>query len=301
MTERIGESDILDILRVRSDTLSPAERAIAELVLADPIAAHDRKIGELAQLARSSEATVTRFCRSVGLQGYTQFRLALAVALERRRTGRLAEAGLAMLGDLSPGDAASDIIKKVAFANTQAVELTVDQLDLRVLGAAVDALIAARRVLAFGVGSSATVAIDAVEKLTLAGVAAHSTNDIHTGLMTVALYGADDVVLAFSHSGRARETVEVLEHAAARGATGIVVTSDASSPAARAAGLCLVTAAREMGLRSGGVASRIASLTVVDCIFVLMSHRRFDVSTEAGERMHQAVSAHVIGSGRGAK
>jgi DNA-binding MurR/RpiR family transcriptional regulator len=79
------------------------------------------------------------------------------------------------------------------------------------------------------------------------------------------------------------------------------VTSDAGSPAARIANLHLVTAAREMGLRSGGLASRIASLTVLDCIFVLMSHRRFEASTDAGERMHRAVSSHVIGSERGTR
>jgi hypothetical protein len=56
-----------------------------------------------------------------------------------------------------------------------------------------------------------------------------------------------------------------------------------------------------MGLRSGGLASRIASLTVLDCIFVLISHRRFEASTDAGERMHRAVSSHVIGSERGAR
>ena len=103
MTERIGASDILDVLRVRLETLSPAERAIAELVLSDPAGAQDRTIGQLAQLARSSEATVTRFCRSIGLPGYSQFRLALAVAAERRRNGGHGDAGLAMLGELRAG------------------------------------------------------------------------------------------------------------------------------------------------------------------------------------------------------
>jgi DNA-binding MurR/RpiR family transcriptional regulator len=292
--EQTAKTDILDVIAVRASSLSPAERAIADVILADPDAANDLTSSHMARLARSSEATVTRFCRSIGLSGYAQLRLRLALALERRRSGEQADSGLAMLAELEPDDPLADIVKKVAFANVQAVELTASQLDLAMLTAVVDAISAAERIVTFGVGSSTTAAVDAAHKLVLSGKAAVSSSDIHHALMITAQYGSGDALIVFSHSGRTREALELISHADQRGVTTIVVTSDTSSPAAKAARLKLGTAAREISFRSGGVASRMAQLTVIDTLFVLMSHRRFDQSLDAAAAMHEAVGSHIV-------
>jgi hypothetical protein len=42
----------------------------------------------------------------------------------------------------------------------------------------------------------------------------------------------------------------------------------------------------------------MAQLAVVDAMFVLLAHRRFDASVDAADKMHDAVAAHVIGSER---
>ncbi|WP_055591054.1 MurR/RpiR family transcriptional regulator [Streptacidiphilus griseoplanus] len=78
--------DLLTLIRARRDQLSRAEGVIADLVLADPGAAAERTITELAQAAGTSEATVHRFCRSLELRGYAQLRLALAAEAERLQT-----------------------------------------------------------------------------------------------------------------------------------------------------------------------------------------------------------------------
>lgn len=292
---------ILGVIDSKRQTLTRAERVIADAIIADPDAAVGRTIGQLARMAGTSEATVTRFCRSLGLSGYPQLRLQLAVEIEQRRGDDRERAGIMLPGDVEPGEPLADVIKKVALADAQAVELTVAQLDLDTFTAVVDAIMSARRVLVFGVGSSAPVAIDAASKLNLSGCAAQASADVHAGLMTTALFSPKDMALGFSHSGRSREVVEVLNEAEARGATTVVVTSDAGSPAARSARHILLTAARELTFRSGGIASRIAQLAVVDCIFAAISHHRFDRSLEATEQMHDAVSGHVIGASRNAK
>lgn len=290
--------DLVELIAMRLESLSTAERAIAETILEDPAAASEKSIGQLAIASGSSEATVTRFCRTMGLRGYSHLRLRLAVAAERRRGDDEPEGGMAMLGDIDPGDPVSEILRKVSYADTRAVELTLAQLDTEVLSAAVERLASARRILTFGVASSATAAIDAATKLTLSDCSATVVHDVHGALMASTLLGERDVVLVFSHSGRAKEVFDVLNAARLRGATTVAVTSDPVSPAARAADLVLLTAARELRFRSGGVASRMAQLAVVDAIFVLLAHRRFDASVNAADKMHDAVSNHVIGTER---
>ncbi len=51
------------------------------------------------------------------------------------------------------------------------------------------------------------------------------------------------------------------------------MTNHPGSPLARAADVVLTTAARETELRSGATASRIAALTVVDCLYILVAQR----------------------------
>ncbi len=299
MTNESFDTDVIETIELRRSGLSPAEEAIAAVILRDPQAASERSIGQLAQLSGSSEATVTRFCRTLGLPGYPHLRLRLAAASERRRSGEPVDAGLALLGELGREDPLAEILRKIARSETRAVEMTLQHLSEVDLKAAVDALAKARRVLTLGVAASATAAFDAAQKLVLNGIAASAAHDPHFSLMTVTTYGPSDVVLAFSHTGKTRDVVDVLALARERGVTTILVTSDAAAPAVRHASHVLQTAARELGFRSGGIASRTAQLAVIDAIFVLLAHRRFDASVEDADAMHEAVASRLLGPDRG--
>jgi len=74
-----------------------------------------------------------------------------------------------------------------------------------------------------------------------------------------------------------------------RGARTIVVTNFAGSPIAAVADLLLVTAARETTFRSGAMASRIAQLALVDCLFAGVAQRSYDEAIEALKRTYAAV------------
>ena len=69
----------------------------------------------------------------------------------------------------------------------------------------------------------------------------------------------------------------------------VAITNFPGSPVARAADFVLTTAARETTFRSGAMASRIAALTVVDCLFVGVAQRNFSRTTRALERTRSAV------------
>src|SRR3954447_23527599 len=55
--------------------LQPAEQRVATAVLDDPAAAAGLSVQALAAQASTSTATVLRFCRAVGADGYPQLRL----------------------------------------------------------------------------------------------------------------------------------------------------------------------------------------------------------------------------------
>ncbi len=125
-----ASTPLLVRLRGLRPSLSPAEARVAEQVLADARVAASLTISELAAAAHTSETTVLRFCKRLGLPGYPQLRLALAEESAQPRTSA------AMDSDISAKDSIDDVIAKVAFADASAVEETAQQLDRVALAAA---------------------------------------------------------------------------------------------------------------------------------------------------------------------
>ena len=242
-------------------SLSPAEQRVARLVVADPAEAARRTITDLATAAETSEATVIRFCRSVGMEGYPQLRIRLAAEAARRVDPPDARV---VGGDIPPGADFAQIIATIAFNDARAVEETAEQLDPAVCERVVEAITDASRVDIYGAGASGFVASDFQQKLHRIGRIAFYWPDVHTALTSAALLGRGDVAIGISHTGTTSDVVEVLEQARSRGATTVALTNFPRSPITEVADHVLTTAARETTYRSGAMASRLAQLTVVD-------------------------------------
>ena len=284
----LAPAPLLVRLRGLRPSLSPAEDRVAEQVLADARAAAALTISELAVAAHTSETTVLRFCKRLGLPGYPQLRLALAEESAQPR------ASTAKTTDISAKDSIDDIIAKVSFADASAVEETAQQLDRDALAAAASAIAAAKRIDIYGIGASAIVGIDLQQKLHRIGAMAFAWNDPHIALTSATLLARKDVAIGISHSGTTKETIESLETARNRGATTIAITNFPLSRLASLADLVLTTAARETSLRSGATASRIAALTVVDCLYIAVAQRHLRRARKAVEETRDAVSSHRV-------
>ncbi|MGH3624382.1 MAG: MurR/RpiR family transcriptional regulator, partial [Sciscionella sp.] len=177
MTETSEPHESSPLVRIRSllPGLARAEQRVARVVLRDPAAVARRSITEVADAASTSETTVTRFCKAIGVGGYPELRIALAAD-----TARSAVKSDPHLGeDILPNDELSEVVGKVAFADARAVEETAEQLDVAVLRKAVDVIAAAGRVDVYGVGASAFVAADLQQKLHRIGRVAFAWSDTH--------------------------------------------------------------------------------------------------------------------------
>ncbi|HEX6682531.1 MAG TPA: MurR/RpiR family transcriptional regulator [Candidatus Limnocylindrales bacterium] len=265
--------------------LSPAEQRVARIVLADPADAARRTITDLAAAAQTSEASVVRFCRSIGLTGYPQLRIRLAAEAARRVEP--VDARVAG-GSIHPGADLSQIIATVAFNDARAVEETAQQLDPETCEQIVHALLKASRVDVFGAGASGFVAADFQAKLHRLGRVAYYWPDVHGAIASAALLGPGDVAFGISHTGTSRDTIEMLARARANGATTVALTNYPRSNISEVADFVVTTAARETTYRSGALASRLAQLTVLDCLFVALAartkgkaQRALDVTAEA--------------------
>lgn len=288
----VADAPLTVALRGRMVDLQPAMRRVGAYVLADPAGAAAMTITDLAAACGTSEATVLRLCRELGLRGYPQLRLALAteVGSRERTDGRAAPSG-----DIAPGDDLESVIEKIAFADARAVEDTARSLSVAELEAVVDTIVTAPRVDIYGVGASAFVAADLQQKLHRIGRVAFAFPDAHMALVSAALLKPGDVAIGISHSGSTIDTLDAVRVAAEHGATTVALTNAPRSPLARTADHVLRTAARETTFRSGATASRLAQLTVVDCVFVAVAQRTYDQSQSALEETFAAVRDRRLG------
>lgn len=288
-----GASPLSTVVRVRSllPSLPPAEARVAQRVIDDPEAVAGSTITELAQACGTSETTVIRFCRAIGFSGYPELRLTLAT--EAGRAQSVAQ-GRTIGSDISEDDTIQQVVEKIAFADARAVEETANQLDIEALERVVAAITDARRVDVYGVGASAFVALDFQQKLHRIGRTSYAWSDAHIMLTSAAVLQPGDVAMGISHTGTTVDTIDALGLAKRRGATTVALTNYPRSPIADVADLVLTTAARETTFRSGATASRLAQLTVIDCVFVGVAQRTYEPTREHLEATREAVRVRRV-------
>lgn len=289
-----GPHDLLAHLASVQSSLAPSEQRVGRVILSMPANAAQLTITELAGMAETSETTVVRFCRSIGVTSYTHLRIALATAAGRAGAG----AGARLSPDIDGEDSLPTVMAKVAMAGTQAITDTVANLEPTLLASAAEAVDRARRTDIYGVAASGTVALDLQMKLHRIGLTAFAWSDPHVALPSAANLSSEDVAIAISHSGTTTDTIDALSQAHRAGATTVAITNHIRSPIVADADVVLrtsVSEASETAFRSGAMASRIAELTIVDCLFIAVAQRRDGKALAALARTRDAVQSRHRG------
>jgi RpiR family carbohydrate utilization transcriptional regulator len=279
------EDAVRERIQLVLDRLSPAERKVAELVARDPAGAMGATVASLAKAAGVSEPTVVRFCRSLGLDGFGELRLALARAegvgaapLHRR-----------IAPDTPVPDAAGAVID-IAIAALGKVRRT---LDAAAIERAALALVRAARVEIWGFGASAAVADDLAHKLLRVCRCVVARSDPHMQAMAAATLDGDAVALCISQSGRSREIVEVAALAVRAGATVVAITRPAS-PLAATTTLLIPCEVEESTELHAPMASRLAHLVLGDALAVAVALLSPPAAEERLARMQAALRQRRI-------
>lgn len=272
-----------------AEKLPPSLARIARTIADDPTIVVDSTITEIAARCDTSVASVVRFCRVIGVNGYAALRMALATELGRESVQFPAASGFG--SEISAADTLREATAKVAALELLAIEETIANLDYDDLAAAVEAVDDADRILLFGIGASGQAAADLGRKLLRIGHTAIVLTDAHEASAAASLGARKTVAIGFSNSGTTRETVHFLQTARAAAGVTIGVTGGSASPVAESCDHALLTRAREPRLRAGAMVSRIAQLALVDCLFIGVAQRRHAHTIHALQRTADATQS----------
>jgi len=259
---------MLDRIKASLPSLAPAEQRVGKLVLQDPRAFANLPVTQLADRAHVSKPTVVRFCRSVGYDGLSDFKLKLA--------GSVSEGVPFIHRSVDADDKTTDVMVKV-IDNTVAAFLKYrNDASASALDQAVQALAqthsTGKRIEFYGVGNSGIVAQDAQHKFFRLGMNTIAYSDGHMQVMSASMLGQGDCVVVISNSGRTRDLMDACDIAKKRGATTIVITAS-GSPLATAGQIHLTADHPESYDRYSPMVSRLLHLLIIDILATTVALR----------------------------
>ena len=190
------QKNVLARLRSIKPSLSPTLLRIAVYVLKRPEDVIYQTITEVADQSSSNEASVLRFCRSLGFSSFQRFKMALAMELTANRAA-------------PPTKPTSDVVEK-SFASAMAtLQHTKELLDRADAETVAKRLAKARSIDLYALGASSNVARYAVYRFICLGLTSRMFDDPNLAVMSAVRLGEKDVAIAISASGSTKDTAGV--------------------------------------------------------------------------------------------
>jgi DNA-binding MurR/RpiR family transcriptional regulator len=279
--------DIFSTLQEDRSRLSPSGSRIADIVVNDFEFAVNASITELAERAQVSPPTVTRFCRRLGCESFSDFKVQLA---------RTAHIGVRYLTPESqssdPADVAQDIITKAQ----NALFLLHRALDLTAIGYAVEQIARAEMIYAFGSGgNSSMIAGEIQNRLFRLGLRVTASSDHSMQLMMAAAAKPGDVVIGSSFSGRNAELVQAFALAREAQVKTIALTRSDSAVAGAAEIVVPIDLPEGTNIYRP-TSTRIAYIATVDILASLVAYAIQPKATTTLRRIRQQLVAHRDGT-----
>lgn len=255
---------MLNQIRAIQGNLSKSEKKVADIILEHPKKYVTATLSELANAAEVSEPTIVRFCRTLKLGGYREFRLRLAQHLASQVHYHQSK--------IDPNDGADVLIDKVINGAISSLSSVRNQLSETVVDSAIDLLFESRRIEIYGLGGAGVVVNDAQLKFGRLGLNSQPYCDTYLQRVAAAMLDEQSCVLAISNSGRSKDLIASVKLAKANDAKIISITASAS-PLAALSDLHLAIDLDDSDDYLVPIKARIAHMAVVDTLAIGLAVR----------------------------
>jgi len=258
---------MLSRIRASLNDLTPAERRVAETILANPQATIGWSLADAARFAGVSEPSVIRFCRRLGFGGYPDFRITFAQAV-----------ALIKHSDRPAFGPTEDPIKASILDNCNRAIAAINDLELDIdsvaIGRAVEILVTARRVELYGHGGSGFLAGEAQHRLAYLGISSVAYSDPGLQMFSALALGPQDAVFALSFTGVTTHLMPNLEIARNAGASIISMCPTGSAIAQMADVNIAINAYRQR--KGAGLlpSERVTMYVMLDAVMGLVGNRK---------------------------
>jgi DNA-binding MurR/RpiR family transcriptional regulator len=278
----MNSSNTLLLISSIHNSLTKAEKKVADAVLDDPEFSVLATVTDLSEKAKVGETSVIRFCRKLGFRGYHEFKLSVAQDLVRVPSH--------INEKINEEDDKQLIARKITMNHTKLLEKVLELISFDAVSEAVSALTSANKVFVYGVGSSGITAMDAHYRFMRIGLNTEVHHDSHIIAMSAALTKKGDVIFCISSSGSTKDLVDAMKMAKLNGTTVICLTCHAKSPITNYADIVLLVPSKEMPFQGGALSTKIALIHMVEIIATLLMLGCKEAAYEAIQKTSSAVA-----------
>ena len=243
------------------DSLSEAERKVADYILKYEEQVPFQSVYEIADSIRVSVPTVTRLTKKIGYSNFKDFKVELAKDTSSSVVG--------IYSAISENDSDGDLIRKVFLGNMRALEDTLKLLENDSFIKAAKAISSAKRVVFIGLGGSGSVAYDMALQFSHLDIQAEAYMDPIQIILQIKRLKKNEVAFGITHSGRTEIVLEAIKMALSNEAVTISLTNYINSPLKEASTFFFCTSFPENRVRSEALSSHIAQLCLMDALYLL--------------------------------
>ena len=261
-----------ELLQQHQGDLTKSGRTVADYLVQHAAEAQYLSISSLAKECCVAEATVFRFCRALGFEGYHEMRIALAQA---NATGALVNQHVP-----EPDADTATLCEHASALLMTTINGTQNNLSPEAVDKASELMHKARQVYCLGQGGSMYIANDICARFACISTKFRTAGDSHMQLITASLMTPEDVVLFVSYSGATRDMLETLRAAKAAGA--------------KLADIVLLCGAQESPLDSGNIPVKVALLYVAEVLVLRYTMDDPENANAAQDRTSEALAVKML-------
>ena len=253
--------------------LSPSERHIVDFIFSNIQDVSNMGIVELGDKTFTSTTTVKRLCHKLGIDSYTDFRLALSSEIAVYMRLSILE------GAQSPVDrydTVFDIINKVSDQNAKSIIDTSSLNPPDTISEIIKLMGSAERIDFYGVGPSNVVAVDAQIKCMRLGIPSSACADRVSMIINSRTSHEGTLAFLISYTGETDDIIEVANQLEVNNVTTVSLTSLRDCRLSKTCSYQLYVQASESWDRLGGMSSRISTLNMIDVLFTALINTDYD-------------------------
>ena len=258
------------VLQIKEEyrKFTKSEKKVADYFIENYKDAINESIQSIAATTDTSPATVIRFVKALKFDGLQQLKLAIAADMDSQKPDITDEI-------IHPKDGLFEIVEKNKRNLVKSIEKLYALMDMDLIEKSIDAIDLAKKVYLFGVGASGIVCYDINYKLSRIGKDVVFNNDIHLQLVNLNFITKEDACVCVSYSGNTKETVLVAEIAKKAGAKTVGICCYGKNELSKICDITLRVPHDERELRLGAISSRNTTLTLLDTIYLAITHRHY--------------------------
>lgn len=260
-------SPVLSRIRAHYNFMTQVQKRIADFILSDPEFVVKGSISDLASATDvKSEASIVRFYRTLGFDGYKDFKIQIAQELAGHVFYHSSE-------DINTTDSTAEIKRKIFSGAISCATECMRQNDVEVYEKATELILNARRVILLGYGAASAIAYYAHFRLLELGINAHFSPDPHMNAPILAHPNPDDLIICFSKSGKTTDLVRPLKQIHPGACKILSITNSEDSPLAALSDVVIATHTDTDGVTylTDAMNTRTVQMIVVDTLFSVVS------------------------------